>query len=247
MYNLERMTLGDMAHASARLRKLGHGVSSMAEASQRIAHFLFDEFGIPEKQERGCVLARVYKTHPFGALPAGLRAFAQAASPSPLAVQMPCLVLLGTVGMESAWTSSERSQGHRAIPLPSVEAVSRLPMVAQLVSQLGLDVASLVHGAGETMLEQNERTFNVFHIPDAPGSPYIPAQDFVERYGVRSVLGFGGVLPDGQMYAVILFARVAISRETAETFKPLALSAKLALLPHLSKTFDEAAVAAQFA
>jgi hypothetical protein len=247
MYNLERMTLADMAHASARLRKLGQGASSMADASQRVAHFLFDEFGVPEKQERGCVLARVYKTHPFGELPADLRTFAQGASPLPLASEVPCLVLLGTVGMESAWSARERSHGHRAIPLPSVEAVSRLPMVAQLVSQLGLDVASLVASAADTLLEHNERTFNVFHVPEAPGSPYIPAQDFVERYQVRSVLGFGGVLPDGQMYAVIMFARVPVSRETAETFKPLALSAKLALLPYLSKTFDEEPRAPRFA
>lgn len=73
----------------------------------------------------------------------------------------------------------------------------------------------------------------------APRRNCIPAQDFVQRYEVESVLGCGGQLPDGELYAVIAFARVTISRESAEIFKPLALAAKLALLPFLSTTFAE--------
>jgi hypothetical protein len=239
MYNLAHMTVSDMAHASTRLRKLGREARSMEEASRRVASFFFDELGAPDGKQRGCVLVRVYKTHRFGQLPTDLREFATNVSSSPLPPQAPCLVLLGTVGVEPAWCARQRSSGHRAIPLPSVEAVSRLPMVAQLVSQLGFDVASLITGAGETLLDHEEQTFNVFHIPTALGSPFVPAQDFVKQYEVQSVLGCGGRLPDGELYAVIAFARVTISRETAEIFKPLALAAKLALLPFLNVTFDE--------
>lgn len=60
----------------------------------------------------------------------------------------------------------------------------------------------------------------------------MPAQEgFVLPYGVRSVLGFGGLLPGGDLFVVILFSRVPISREVADLFRPLALSAKLAVLP----------------
>lgn len=62
---------------------------------------------------------------------------------------------------------------------------------------------------------------------------------------MKSVLGCGGQLPDGNLFAIIAFSRVTISRETAETFKPLALAAKLALLPFLEATFDEARDAAR--
>jgi len=241
MYNLAHMTVSDMAHASTRLRKLGRGARSMEEASQRMATFFFDELGAPDGRERGCVLVRVYKTHRFGALPPELQQFAAQVSPTPLPAQTPCLALLGTVGVEPAWCARQRSSGHRAIPLPSVQAVNRLPMVAQLVSQLGFDVASLIDGASETLLDRDEQTFNVFHIPTALGSPFVPAQDFVQKYEVQSVLGCGGQLPDGELYAVIAFARLTISRETAEIFKPLALAAKLALMPFLNTTFDESA------
>jgi hypothetical protein len=234
MYNLKQLTLGDMAQASTRLRKLGVGAQSMEDSAQRVARFLFDEFGVPSTNERGSVLVRVYKTHPFGDLPQDLQAFAARSASGTLGPQVPCLVLIGSVGIESAWNSPRRSARHRAIPLPSVEAVSELPMVAQLVSQLGFDVATLVGGTGTMLLDREERTFNVFHVPTAADSPHIPAQEFVQQHNVKSVLGFGGLLPDGQMYAVILFSRLPISRDTANMFKPLALAAKLALLPFVS-------------
>jgi hypothetical protein len=241
MYNLEDLTLGDMAQASTRLRKLGVGARSLEDASQRVARFLFDEFGVPSSNERGSVLVRVYKTHPFGELPPNLQDFAARSTPSRPSAQVPCLVLFGTVGIESTWNFRRRSARHQAIALPSVEAVSELPMVAQLVSQLGFDVASLVSGNPNMVLDRDERTFNVFHVPAALGCPHIPAQDFVRQHGVKSVLGFGGRLPDGQMYAVILFSRLPISRDTANTFKPLALAVKLSLLPFVSTaaTFEE--------
>lgn len=239
MYNLSRLTLADMAHASTRLRKIGHGARSMEEAAQRIVRLLYDEFGVPESRERGCVLVRMYKTHRFADLPADLQEFASQAAQATLGDEVPCLVLLGTVGVEPAWCVRAKSQGHRAIPLPSVDAVARLPMVAQLVSQLGYDVAQLVTPTAATLLDAHERTFNVFHVPEAAGSECIPAQGFVEQYGVKSVLGCGGQLPDGSLYATIAFARVPVSRETAETFKPLALAAKLALLPFLDAPFEK--------
>jgi hypothetical protein len=104
-------------------------------------------------------------------------------------------------------------------------------MVARLVSQLGIDVVALLTSGPPLLVDPSERTYNVFHVEDARGSPHIPAQDFVERYGVRSVLGCGGQLPDGELYAAILFSRVAIGRETADAFKPLTLALKLTLMP----------------
>jgi len=64
-------------------------------------------------------------------------------------------------------------------------------------------------------------------VPEAVGSPYIPAQkEFVIAHGVRSVVGFGGVLSTGDLFAVIMFAKVSIPRETADAVKALALSVK---------------------
>ncbi len=57
------------------------------------------------------------------------------------------------------------------------------------------------------------------------------------KFGVRSVLGFGGMLPLGDIFCVILFSKVAIPRETAELFRTLALNVKLAALPFQEAVF----------
>ncbi len=45
------------------------------------------------------------------------------------------------------------------------------------------------------------------------------------------MLGFGGVLSSGELFAVIMFSKVSIPRETAESFRGLAPSAKEAVQP----------------
>jgi sigma-B regulation protein RsbU (phosphoserine phosphatase) len=51
-------------------------------------------------------------------------------------------------------------------------------------------------------------------------------------------VGFGGVLPDGEFFAVVLFSRTPISRETAEQFRTITGSVGLALLPYAGRVFD---------
>jgi serine phosphatase RsbU (regulator of sigma subunit)/anti-sigma regulatory factor (Ser/Thr protein kinase) len=76
--------------------------------------------------------------------------------------------------------------------------------------------------------------FEVFHVPVAAGSREVPDQGFVRRYGVSSVLGFGGLLPDGDVFSVVLFSRVPVSRDVADLFRTVAVAARLALLPTVS-------------
>jgi hypothetical protein len=238
-WQLGRVSLVDMTHASAKLRKLGDGAASMEEAAQRIVRFLFESFA-DANGARSCGLVRMYKTHPFGALPAELQQFAQGAAPeAALSAQSRCLTLLASAGVEPAWNGRRGSTGHRAIPLTSVEAIQRLPMVMQLLVQLGVDVARIVSADPQLIVDQAQRSFNVFHVETARRSPFIPAQDgFVVPYGIVSVLGFGGALPSGELFSLIIFSRAHITRATAELFKPLALAIKLALLPFDGRVFD---------
>ena len=70
------------------------------------------------------------------------------------------------------------------------------------------------------------KTYGVFHVRDANGSPYIPAQDFVTQYGIQSVVGFGGSLPDGDLFATLLFCRVTVDAAAADRFRTVALDLK---------------------
>jgi hypothetical protein len=105
-------------------------------------------------------------------------------------------------------------------------------MVSQLLQQLGVEPDSKVQPESDLLADWTDQTLNVFHVAEAKGSPFVPAQEeFVIPFGIESVVGFGGVLPSKELFTVILFSKKKISREMAELFKPLATSVKLALLP----------------
>jgi hypothetical protein len=194
---------------------------------------LFDSIQDGKSGRRACALVRFYKTHALGELPDDLQEFARGLQlGNDLGPTTPCLTLLASAGEQPEWNDRSASRGHRAIPLPSPQVLQQLPMVAQLVKQLGVDVAAVVQPDAQLIVDLHQRTFNVFYVPEALGSPHIPAQqDFVVPHQIRSVVGFGGVLPGGELYACILFSHCFIPATTADLFKPLALSAKLAVMP----------------
>jgi len=99
-------------------------------------------------------------------------------------------------------------------------------MIAQLITQFGLDIASIVHPAPDLVREPEGRTYNVFHVREANGSPWIPAQeDFVIPHGIASVVGFGGLI-GSDLFAVILFSRITIPDQSAVRFRNVALDVK---------------------
>lgn len=204
----------------------------MQEAAQRICDYLFRHLGDPETGRHDCVLVRCFVTQTFQQLdPRSQRCAADLGPGHPLPADVKCLTLMGTAGVRPEWNDRERSRRYRSIPLAGRQFVSRLPMFSQLLHQLGVELES---DAVDTNLLTNgtDRTFNVFLVPEAHGSPYVPVQDdFVIPYGVASVLGFGAVLAPQVFFTVILFSTQPLTRDTADLFKPLALSAKLSLLP----------------
>jgi len=186
-----------------------------------------------------CALVRFFITHPYDQLPVELKAFAHGVlhDAEPLS-NTRCLTLLGTAGEAPQWNSRQTSLGHKAIPLYSRQIVASFPMISNLVSQFGMDIEAVVKPSASFFREQGGHNFNVFHVPSALGSPLVPAQaDFVVPYGIQSVLGFGGPLPSGDIFAMILFAKVTISQEIAELFKPISLSLKLAVIEHAQQVF----------
>ncbi len=233
MYSLSTFKMSQMIEAGQALRALGEGAGSMEEVAQRIVGFLHENFGASETGERECTLVRFYKTHAFDDLQPDQQAFAldllDDASPPP---EMKCLTLLASVGEKELWSARQNSAGHRAIPLPSRTFVETSPMISQLIKQFGFDVETVLAPDPKFLIDADQKTYNVFYVPEALGSPYVPAQDdFVIPYAVKSALGFGGMLPTGDLFAVILFTRVPVSKETAELFKTLSLNVKIAIRP----------------
>ena len=230
--DLTKFGLTEMLRCSTELRRATKEAATMEEAAQRVCRVLYDEL-ITSEGSKACAMVRCYKTHAFGKLEPELKTFARAVQQgSAIGPTIRCLTLLGTVGDDPAWNSRRTSAGHQAIPLPSAEIIEKAPMIAQLIRQFGLELSEVVQPASDLVRGVTGKTYGVFHVPDAVGSPYIPAQkDFVLKFGIRSVVGFGGSLPSGDLFAVILFARVPISSETADRFRNLALDVKSGFFP----------------
>jgi hypothetical protein len=237
-YNLSRFGFGDMMDSRGRIRDLfGDDPATLEEAAERAVEFFHREL-VDERGEPACALVRLFKTHPYRDLPDDLQARVRVISPD--AASMPdlrCLTLVATRGDEPDWNSRLTSRGHQVIPLVSVEMVQQAPMIAQLITQLGLPIANVVRPSRALLLDQEQTTHNVFYVPHALGSSHIVAQEeFVARYGIQSVLGFGGLLASGDLFAVILFSKVPIPPDAADQFRVVGLNLKIAILPFARKT-----------
>ena len=231
-FDLRSFELHDMLRCGLDIRQAARNAPSLEAAATSIVRYLFGAFRDSGSGDPQLALVRFYKTMPYRELDPDLRVYAKAAlGEAPRDEGMRCLTLLATAGVEEGWNDRHESQGHRAIPLASVRMVHRAPMIAQLIEQMGMDVEHLVQTDPTVVPDSEGRTFNIFYVEKAPGSPYIPAQtDFVVPFGIQSVVGFGGILK-GEMFAVVLFSRVPIPPTGAGRFRNIALEVKAVLHP----------------
>lgn len=224
--------LGEMLRCGAEIRRRTAGAASMEAGAGAIVRYLYEAFRGPSG-EPSFALVRCFATCAFGTLPADLRQAATAqAGGAQLHDDTRCLTLLATAGERPEWNDRRRSRGHRAIPLTSPEVLERAPMLSALVGQMGLEVAHVVTPRARLSSQVEGKTYDVFYVPEALGSPYIPAQEeFVKPFEITSVLGFGGLL-QADFFAVIVFSREPIPESSSTRFRSIALDAKLALLRH---------------
>ena len=103
---------------------------SIEAAAQAVAEALHTQF------EESVVLARVYLTSPFDALPQTNKDFVQklvesAGAADDLKGATPVLSLIGTYGQEAEWCDRRNSKGHVGIPLISSAFVGAIPMISR--------------------------------------------------------------------------------------------------------------------
>lgn len=233
MFDVSKFRLQDMTACSAALRQLGTGASSIDIAADRITRYLYATLTTGADEDPACVLVRLFKTHPYDRLSPELQALADARlGDKPANPGMKCLTLLASTGAVEGWNHPAQSSRFRVIPLDGPNTLANLPMFSQLFSQFRIDLPFLEQADSSLLMDQYATGFNAFYIPQALGSPYVPGQaEFVVPFGIQSVFGFGGLLSTGEMFAAIIFARVLVAKDTADLFKALALSTKLALAP----------------
>jgi two-component system, NtrC family, sensor kinase len=236
-YALSRFGFTDLMDCRNRIRGLfTNNPPSFAEAAEQAVDFFHREL-VDDQGRPACSLVRFFKTHPYGDLGPELQRVARDAGHTDLAASVRCLTLLATRGEQPEWNSREQSRGHRIIPLVSVEMVQQAPMISQMITQMGVNISTVVKPDRELLLDATaDTTYNVFYVPRAMGSPYIVAQnEFVIPHRIASVLGFGGMLTSGDLFAVIIFSNVPISPDVADQFRVIGLNLKVAILPFARK------------
>jgi len=197
--------------------------TSLEEAAQALATALYTQFA------ESAILARVYVTVPFAALPPPTRAFVQAlpGAAAALSGTTPVLALVGTQGQKADWNDRRKSKQHGAIPLISAEFVDGIPTIARLLRELGVPLDWIDSHDARRLVTTIGSTAGLFYVEDAVramderGRKVIPAVDFVFAYDVKSVFGTGGAYAGGQLLVVVFFCRDPVARVKAEMFLPL--------------------------
>ena len=240
MYNLTAFNLKDMTTLGAALRQMGTGATSMEEAANKTVRYLYENLGNGTGKPTSS-LVRFFITYPYQKLETELQQHVQQVlGMHPADPELPCQTLLATVGEEPDWKDRQSSAYYRALPLTE-EIVRDHPIFAQASDVFDIVMKRPVKSDPELLAGLEQKTYNVFYMPDAAGNAHLPDQDdFVMPNGTRSLLGFYALLPSGNIFTVIVFSRTIIPRETTEFFKTLALNVKISILP-----FDDVAVFAE--
>lgn len=237
MYRIDRFDTDALIDLRAALHVASAGASSMEAVAGAVVTHLYENFTSADGAP-ACALVRFYKTHRFSMLPEELQRFVLARGGVGHEVEAPCLTLLASAGVKPEWNDVRSSRDHRAIPLRG--DLDSAPMIATLIRDLGIDESAILRPPVDLRSDLHLRQYNVFYVGEALGSPAVPAQDdFVIPCGIRSVVGFGGVLASGDLFAVVLFATTPIPEESVVSFRTLSTTVKLLVVPHTYCVFEE--------
>lgn len=237
MYDLTAFNLKNMTTLGVALRQMGMGASSMEEVANKIVRYLYENLGDGTGKPISA-LVEFFITYPYQKLETELQQHVRhVLGMRPADPDLSCQTLLATVGEEPNWNDRRRSVYYKVLPLTE-GIVDDTPMFAQLSEVFDIVMKSRTKPNPESLVELEQKTYNVFYVPDAAGSDHVPEQeDFVIRYGLRSILGFYALLPSGNLFTVIVYSKTRIPSATTEFFKTLALNVKISILP-----FDDVAV-----
>jgi len=237
MFDLTKFSIQDMSEIGDALQQLELKAKNIDELSEMMVRYFFDNLGDTQTGEKSSVLVRFFMTYPYSSLDAELQQSADKMLGSESEDQeMKCLKLLATAGVQPEWNSTIESKGHRIIPLQNEEKVKKIfYMIYEFIDQMGMDISNVLYPDTKLSSELEERIFNVYHVPEALGNPHIPAQkEFIIPFRVKSLMGFGGMLPTGNLFIMLIFSKTKIPHKTANLFKNTALHIRMAALPFVN-------------
>lgn len=222
---LPQMGFPEFEAAEKAILNLAEAHPSLEGFAQALVAYLHESLLADSGGDRATVLVRCFATARAEELPDALQPKVQG-----LPEDAHCLVLLGSRGLEPAWCDRRLSKDHQVIPLVDEATAARAIMMAKMLTDLGVTPHLPLAPDPDLVRGADRHPHRVFFVPHALGSAYIPAQEgFIRPFGVRSVVGFGGMAGGPRGLAVILFTRVELSEEVAGLFRFLSLALKQSL------------------
>ncbi len=199
---------------------------TLQEAARSFAELLYEEL------EASTVLARVFATARFGALPGSEQQFVKRVATErgcrdELDDQTTVVSLLGTRGRQPSWNDRYQSKSRLGIPLLSASFIKTIPMLARLLNAADTGVRWIERQQTRIVIKSFGQMAQLLYVDDAraaatgDGFKIVADQEFVERFEVRTVLGLGGVYLNGSYVAAMLFTNELIPQEKAEKFLTL--------------------------
>ena len=204
---LPEFGLAEMERFSRDLRELGRDASCQQEVAQQLVRYLRRRLWDPDRDRSAICLARTFATTPG-----------------------PILTLLASDGEQERWCTVEASR-HREVPIRDGVLAGGTDVMGAMLEGLGIE-AGVDPGSPEAC-GLFSAPCRVFHIPSLATHRRFQGQlARLSEHHLRSLLAFGGFLRDGHLFATVLFSSIPIPGDMARMFETLALSVKLALLPH---------------
>jgi len=226
MATFAALTRDDIARTKQALDARLSGQGTLEEAAQAFVETLYQEF------DGDSVLVRLYCTIAHADLPDQYRTFVHGVAEDNgvterLIEGTPVLSLLGSVGKEAGWCDARKSHGHLGIPLVSSAFVDAIPMVSRLLQQMGIGIDWIDRADLRSAIPGAAKLSGFFYVPnaanekDSRGRYVIPAQDFVEDYGIKTVFGVGAAYGGGHMAVAIVFATSPVTVAGARQLQTL--------------------------
>ncbi|HEY9677712.1 MAG TPA: hypothetical protein V6C76_06870 [Drouetiella sp.] len=201
------------------IEKLGERISSFGPTASGLEDFaiktinrIYADLQLPNQQP-ACALLRFFHTMPLSSLQDQAQVHSRKHT---LNEDSNCLTLLATRGQVPDWNSRLKSKEHQAIPMQSVELVKKMPMVAAMIDEIGVPADRMVKPSPTNFINPSSKSYKNFFIADAPDSTALEKSKFVNLYGIRSVLGLGGLTTLGATYVIIGFFKRTLAENEAE-------------------------------
>lgn len=231
--DISELTLARVFDLSQSIKDKCKNKSNLEQVAQELMKTLCQTI-VTDSDNSAIVLGRLFKSCSYSDLTEDIQNYIQQRDDaSTITPESKFLTLLGTWGELEEWHDIEESKNYKAFSLNDKDVLYKFPMLSAVFNQIGYNIPTETEPDKSIIIDNQDKEYGVFYVKDATANKLVPKQEeFVEPYGIKSVIGFGGRYGNNNIYSIILFLRECISRQTAELFPSLNPAIKFLTLRH---------------